>query len=182
MDADPGPDAVSLRFTAGPALALALALGLVLAGCGGEDEQARLDRGGAGAPLADAAPEIPVTLPDRRTAPGWVIGAGEEAYEGDLSVANAAGDTLVIQLVNRDAVNLGIQLSGPPGERRVDDAFFAVGRGPSCHLVVSEPPFRVELDEREEGWLSGEFAGMLACPDYTPLSVRGAFHVPAPGA
>ncbi len=131
------------------------------------------------ADAADDAPAVPVTLPDRRTLPGWRFDAGEETYEGELSVANRAGDTLVIHLVNQDAVNLGIQLSGAAGERRVDDAFFAVGRGLSCHFVVSEPPFRVDLDEDHEGWLSGEFGGMLACPDYTPLPVRGAFRIPA---
>lgn len=112
----------------------------------------------------------------------WSLQAGDDSYEGDLVYATRNGDRLSIQLVNLDGVNLGIRLPGEGANRReAQNAFFAVGRGAACQMVFSDPRFEVTFETNDEGWVSGTFAGTLACPDYSALPVKGSFQVQAPG-
>ncbi len=129
-----------------------------------------------------AGADSPETAANHRGKLSWRFEAGGKTYEGALAFVSRAGDKLHIQLVNRDAVNFGVLIPGEGADtRQVEEAFFAVGRGPSCLLVASEPPFQVTFEPGGGEWLSGTFAGMLGCPDYSALPVKGSFHVPAPG-
>jgi hypothetical protein len=115
-----------------------------------------------------------------RKRPSWRVETGTDVYAGELAIVRQTGETLVIQLVNDDAVNLGmVVLPGESRERAVEAAFFSIGRGRPCHLVVSDPPFSVALDEQPDGWIEGTLAGVLACPDNVGLRVCGTFSVPA---
>jgi hypothetical protein len=111
----------------------------------------------------------------------WQLEAGEESYEGKISYAQRVDTKLVIQLVNRDAVNLGIRLARDGAMHLPEHVFFAAGRGHPCLLVASDPPFQVTLEPGDGAWLNGTFSGTLACPDYSALSLNGSFHIPAPG-
>jgi hypothetical protein len=112
----------------------------------------------------------------------WQLQAGEDAYEGDIAFVTQSGGQLRIQLVNRDGVNLAILLPGEgAAARQAENAYFAIGRGQSCQLVASDPPFQVTVERGGAAWLTGSFSGMLGCADYSALPVKGSFHVPAAG-
>ena len=114
-----------------------------------------------------------------RRKPQWRLTAGDEVHEGRISFVSRAEDRLWIQIVSRDAMNFGLVLTGAGADDlQVEDASFAVGRGQRCRLVVSDPPFMVDVDASAEGWLSGTFSGTLACPDYSALSIEGTFAIP----
>lgn len=118
----------------------------------------------------------------KRGSGSWRFKAGETIYQGKISFVRKSEQQLTIQLVNSDAVNFAMVLSGQESkERLIVDGFFAVARGRSCYVVKSEPPFAVKFENRGKAWLDGEFSGMLACPDFSALPVTGSFHIPAPG-
>jgi len=132
---------------------------------------------------ASGARAVPAPLPraeaSERQQPSWRVETETDVYEGRLAIVRQTGETLVIQLVNDEAVNLGMVVPpGEPRERPVEAAFFSIGRGRPCHLVASDPPFRATI-ERAGGWIEGTLAGVLACPDNVGLRVRGSFSLPA---
>ena len=68
----------------------------------------------------------------------------EDAYKGDIALVNRSDGRHFIQLVNQDAVNLAMEFPDEgTAEREVEDGFFAIGRGPTCRVVVSDPSFQV---------------------------------------
>jgi hypothetical protein len=112
---------------------------------------------------------------DDRSRREWRVEADDQVHTGRASVVRRYGDRLRIHLVNQDAMNFAVVLDGA---NQVTGATFSLDRGPTCSLVVSDPPFSMALDESAEGWLSGTFTGMLACPDGSALPIDGTFQVP----
>ena len=111
--------------------------------------------------------------------PSWRLDMDGESHEGRISFVRRVDGRLAIQLVNDDAVNMGLLLPGDgPARRDVAQAFFVIGRGKPCGLVASDPPFHVRLEASDGAWLSGTFAGALACPDFRLVPVNGSFHIP----
>jgi hypothetical protein len=112
----------------------------------------------------------------------WQVQAGEDAYEGNIAFVSRADGQLHIQLVNDDAVNLAMQFAEEGAEaRKVEDAFFVLSRKQPCRLVTSEPPYQVTLDPSDGKSLNGAFSGMLGCPDYSALEVKGSFQIQLAG-
>lgn len=131
------------------------------------------------APEPAARPE-PAPLEEKQ--PYWRVETDKATYEGHYSVVHRLGEGLSVQLVNDDAVNVGLLMPAPgPGDVPVEHAFLSLGRGRPCRLVHSDPPFMVSFHASGSAWLQGTFAGTLACPDYTALEVTGEFTLPAPG-
>ena len=128
--------------------------------------------------------------PATRPAPGlggeeepyWRVQTDTQVYEGHYSVVHRLGDGMSIQLVNDDAVNVGMLLpAAASADGLVEDAFLAIGRAQPCRIVWSKPPFQVNLAPDDGRWLRGTFTGTLACRDYSALPVKGEFRLPRPG-
>ncbi len=162
----------------------------------GEELQCIAEAGGGEYASAETADEMMVALstisevvveeaamqqtstPLNRDKTHWRLQAGDNTFEGNIAYISRAADSMAIQLVNLDAVNLGLRLSREgDAARPVDHAFFSESSGPFCELVTSDPPFEVRFDEGEDEWLDGSFSGMLACPNYSALPVSGSFHL-----
>jgi hypothetical protein len=112
----------------------------------------------------------------------WELQAGEDAYEGGIAFVNRTAGKLHIQLVNDDAVNLAMQFPAEGADaHKVEDAFFALSRKQPCRLVASEPPYQVTLEPGDGTSLNGTFSGMLGCPDYSALPVKGSFQISGAG-
>ncbi len=134
---------------------------------------------------AASAPEIRAGAPSAgRDAeePYWRVETDKATYEGRYSVVHRLGEGLSIQLVNDDAVNVGLLMPVPgPGDVPVEHAFLSLGRGRPCHIVRTTPPFTITVGTADPMWLRGTFAGTLACADFSALVVKGEFAVPRPG-
>jgi len=116
-----------------------------------------------------------------RSKPNWRLESEGTIYEGRLSHFFTLKGNPMIQLINRDAVNFGLAINGEMnGQRTASYAFFGEGRGPVCERVGPEESFRITFEPSEEGWLTGSFSGMLACPEYRAMPVEGSFHVKEP--
>jgi hypothetical protein len=116
-----------------------------------------------------------------RSKANWRLESEGKIYEGRLARFFTLKGDPMIQLINRDAVNVGLAFGGEMiGERTVTYAFFAEGRGPICERVGEENSFRITFEPSEEGWLTGSFSGMLGCPEYRAMPVEGSFHIQAP--
>lgn len=111
------------------------------------------DRGEA---MATAPPPAP---PDKK---GWRLDAGGEHIEGRIAYVVRSEGRLALQFINRDAANL------------------AFGRGARCTLVAAEPLFHVRFEASEGPWLTGSYAGMLGCEDFSALPVSGTFRIENP--
>jgi hypothetical protein len=128
--------------------------------------------------LSDAEPR---TASVDRSSPGWRLESRGEVYEGRFFRFFKMGGDPMIQLINRDAVNVGLAFDGEmTGERVVTYAMFVEGRGPICERVGPEDSFRITFLPSEEGWLTGTFSGRLGCPEHRAMPVEGSFHVRAP--
>ncbi|UCF38627.1 MAG: VWA domain-containing protein [Acidobacteriota bacterium] len=116
-----------------------------------------------------------------RSKAGWRLESEGKVYEGRLfRFFTLKGDPM-IQLINRDAVNVGLAIGGEmTGDRIVTYAMFVEGRGPVCERVGPEDSFQITFEPSEEGWLTGSFSGMLACPEYRAMPVEGSFHIKGP--
>jgi Ca-activated chloride channel family protein len=115
-----------------------------------------------------------------RSKQNWRLESEGTVYEGELSRFFTLKGNPMIQLINRDAVNVGLAINGEMnGERTAAYAFFAEGRGPVCERVGPEESFQITFEPSEEGWLTGNFSGMLACPEYRAMPVEGSFHIQA---
>ncbi len=121
------------------------------------------------------------SVPIDRSKPNWRLESEGKIYEGRLArFFTLKGDSM-IQLINQDAVNVGLVINGEmKGAQIVTRAFFAEGRGPLCRRVGEEDSFRIRFEPSEEGWLTGSFTGTLGCPDYSAMPVEGSFHIRAP--
>lgn len=136
---------------------------------------------------AEPAPTVPidrsVSVPIDRTRPNWRMESEGTTYEGTLARFFVLDGNPMIQLINHDAVNVGLAIRGEmTGERVVAHAFFAEGRGAVCERVGEEGSFRITFEPAEDGWLAGTFSGMLGCPDYRAMPVDGSFYIEAPPA
>lgn len=130
-------------------------------------------------PAAVARPAGTLEAPQE---PHWRVETDNATYEGRYSVVHRLGEGLSIQLVNDDALNVGLLMPAPdPGEVAVEHAFLSLGRRRPCRLVRTDPPFTISLRPAGPAWLSGSFSGTLACPDYSALEVTGEFTIPRPG-
>lgn len=119
----------------------------------------------------------------RATIPGgepfWRLEVGDSLVEGRIALVNRGEGNRAVQLVSREGMNLLLIWPEEGGtEREVEQAFLAFGRGPTCALVRSDPPFHVRLIASEE-WVAGRYSGMLGCPDFSALTVSGAFRLKA---
>ncbi|MEZ5921658.1 MAG: hypothetical protein R3C60_09945 [Parvularculaceae bacterium] len=111
----------------------------------------------------------------------WRLESGDEIFEGDLVRHFTLDGKPMIQLINRDGINLGFVIDGNMvGEQTVSEAFFIPGRGPRCDRVGPPEMFTIRFVPAEAGWLAGTFKGMLGCADYRAMPVTGSFHVEAP--
>jgi hypothetical protein len=127
----------------------------------------------SGAAVTDATQ---ATIPGAE--PFWRLEVGNQLVEGRLGFVGGDEGRQSVQLVSRDGTNLLLVWPEQGGaEREVEQALFAFGRGPTCALVRSDPPFTVELNASEAPWIAGRYSGMLGCPDYSALSVSGVFRV-----
>lgn len=125
------------------------------------------------------SPDAQAQTPAERTRANWTLAAGDTLYEGTRSFVDRDDDLLWINVVGRNGVNFGLFLrEDEPGAYTVNDASFALGRGPRCRLVVSDPPFTINHDPAPPGWLRATFAGVLACPGFIALPISGSFTVP----
>jgi len=116
-----------------------------------------------------------------RSKANWRLESEGTIYEGRLARFFTLKSNPMIQLINRDAVNFGLAIDGEMnGQRTATYAFFAEGRGPVCERVGPEESFQISFESSEEGWLTGSFSGMLACPEYEAMPVEGSFHIKAP--
>ncbi|UCF38872.1 MAG: VWA domain-containing protein [Acidobacteriota bacterium] len=128
---------------------------------------------------ADSQAESTAVFSDRED-PYWIVRAGDTTYEGDISFVNRKGDQLAVQLVNRDAVNVGFIMPASGNEGQISDSFLVIGRGQPCRIVASESPAFGRWS-KDGDWLVGSFSCELACADYRLLSIRGEFRIPARG-
>ena len=93
---------------------------------------------------------------DLAAEPSWDLTAGETEYEGESTLAWRREGYLIIQLVNEDAVNMGmVILDDSTATREVLDAFFALGRDDACFLMPTDPPFSVRIDPGDPETLRG---------------------------
>lgn len=124
----------------------------------------------------------PTFAQQERMQPSWSVEAAEEAFSGRLADVSYFGDSLRIQLFSKDAVNVGILVprSGS-ATRPANNAFFQNARNPACQMVANDPPFRVTFTRNDSEWITGTFAGMLGCKDYSALMIEGSFSVEGPG-
>jgi hypothetical protein len=178
-----GPEAAT--YSAFPAIAgmpktfqslgLCFAAAIALGAC---------DRAGTGDTPVPPPPTEQVPAPaDGAASEGaaWQLQAGDTAYEGALFRYFLLDGNLMIHLINRDAVNFAFSFEGEPsGQRTATYASLAVGRGPVCERAGPAESFNIQFEPAGAGWISGTFAGMLACPDYELLSVKGRFQIEAP--
>jgi len=131
--------------------------------------------------VADPAEVKRTAVPIDRSKLNWRLESEGKIYEGRLARFFTLKGNPMIQLINRDAVNVGLAINGEMnGERIVTYAFFAEGRGPVCERVGSEDSFQITFEPSEKGWLTGSFSGILACPEYRAMPVEGSFHIKAP--
>jgi hypothetical protein len=128
-----------------------------------------------------AAPRRPAAASRDVEPPYWRVEAGTQTYEGHYSVVQRLGEGLSIQLVNDDAVNVGMLLpvAGSAAEP-VEHAFLSIGRAQPCRIVASEPPFQVTLAPDDGRWLRGTLTGVLGCPDSSAMPLKGEFQLPSP--
>lgn len=127
---------------------------------------------------AGAAVEDPSHATISGDAQFWRLEAEETEIHGTIGFVGRGEGRMAVQLVSDDAVNVLLVMPEEGREaREVEEALLAFGRGPTCALVRSDPPFRVRLVASEGPWVAGRYAGMLACPDYSALTVSGAFRV-----
>lgn len=112
----------------------------------------------------------------------WRLESEGQVYEGRLFKHFLLSGNPMIQLINPDAVNFAMVFEGDmSGERTVTEATFAHGRGPVCQRVGPLDMFTIKFEPAGPGWVSGSFAGMLGCPDYSAMPVEGSFRIKAPG-
>lgn len=131
--------------------------------------------------VLDVASSRSEPVPIDRSKANWRIESDDAVWEGRFSRFFVLDGDPMIQLINEDAVNVGLAFTGDmSGERTVTYAMFGEGRGPICELVGEEGSFRILFEPSEDGWLSGTFSGMLGCPEYRAMPVRGSFHIEAP--
>ena len=123
------------------------------------------------------------TVPIDRSEANWRMESEGTIYEGQLARFYTLKGEPMIQLINRDAVNVGLAIGGEmKGERLVTYAFFAEGRGPICERVGPEDSFWINFEPAEHGWLTGTFSGILGCPEFRAMPVEGSFHIKTPQA
>jgi hypothetical protein len=161
-------------FKFAPHILLALAASLLCASCGSSTpDEPETEQAGT---------TTATTVPVKVESATWQAQAGEDAYEGKIAFVNRTGGKLHIQLVNDDAVNLAMRFPEEGAQaHKVEDAFFALSRKQPCRLVTSEPPYQVTLEPGGGDSLNGTFAGMLGCPDYSALPVKGSFQIALAG-
>lgn len=113
--------------------------------------------------------------------PFWRIKSESKTFNGTLSKHFTLKDDPLIQLFNYDAVNISLVIDGKlSGSQKVRSATFAKGRGQVCRRVGDPDDFQINFKSKEPGWLSAEFRGKFACPDYSLMEVEGAFHIKVP--
>jgi hypothetical protein len=111
----------------------------------------------------------------------WRLESEGTIYEGRRSRFFTLKGNPMIQLFNRDAVNIGLAINGEMnGARAASYAFFVQGRGPFCERAGPQESFQTSFEPSNAGWLTGSFSGMLACPGYRAMPVEGSFHIEAP--
>lgn len=159
-----------------------IAIALSLSACGSPDDPS----GDAPSPETEAASDPVNTVESTIVAvPGevsWQLESDGDTYTGDLFEYYLLDGDLMIQLINRDAVNFALAFEGEAtGERPVSHASFTEGRGPVCWQVGPLDRSTIRFDEAEPGWLTGRFSATLGCPDARLLEVEGVFHITAPG-
>ncbi|NVJ67656.1 MAG: hypothetical protein HWE16_14315 [Gammaproteobacteria bacterium] len=155
---------------------------MTLSACGGSGEEPAE----ALPPETEGSPALAKEFQNNETVDSkyafWQLNIGANSYKGEWFKYYLLDGDLMIQLINKDAVNVALAYEGEPsGKRSLSHASFTIGRGVTCWQVGPDNLSTVRFESVEPGWLSGKFSATLGCPDASLMEVEGLFHIKAPG-